>query len=146
MAGAAQITQGGPKSFTPTEVILGGQLVEGRDNGRIGVAAADSERVLGVAITDGQSPDTAQSGPTTDAIGRPVVNAMPIPTVVSVAYSGTEVKVTYSAAAKFGEALVSTGDGKVGPAPADAPAAAIVGRCTEPKGVAANGVGLIRIA
>lgn len=146
MAGIPQVTKTGPKTFTPNEVVLGGQLVEGRDNGRIGVAAADSERVLGVALTDAQSPDAPQGGTTTDAIGRPIVNAMGIPTIVAVAYGGTEVAVTYSAAAKLGQRLVSTGAGKVGPAPADATAAKIVGTCTEPKGVEANKRGLIRLA
>ncbi|BDB62364.1 hypothetical protein ACLBYD_30330 [Rhodococcus sp. C26F] len=146
MAAVTQVTQGGPKSFIPAEVILGGQLVEARTGGRIGVAAADSVKVLGVALTDGQSPETAQGGTTVDAIGRPIINAMPIPTVVSVAYAGTETKVTYSAAATFGDKLVSTGSGKVGPAPVDATAAEIVGICTQPQGVAANAVGLIRIA
>ncbi|MDI9901313.1 MULTISPECIES: hypothetical protein [Rhodococcus] len=146
MSAVVQVTQGGPKSFTPTEVILGGKLVEGRDNGRVGLAAANSLRVLGVSVTDGQSPETAQGGTTLDAIGRPVINAMPIPTVISVAYSGTEVKVEYSAAAKFGEHLVSTGAGKVGPAGADPDPRTIVGKCTQPAGVAANAVGLIRIA
>jgi hypothetical protein len=146
MAGAVQVTQGGPKAFTPTEVILGGQLVEARAAGRIGVAAAGSLKVLGVAITDGQSPDTAQGGVTTDSIGRPVVNAIQIPTRVSVAYAGTEVKVTYSGAAAFGDKLVATANGKVAPAGATPDARTIVGICTEPAGVAANAVGLIRIA
>lgn len=146
MAAIPQITQGGPKTFTPAEVILGGQLVEARSAGRIGIAAADSVKVLGVALTDGQSPETAQGGTSVDAIGRPVINAMPIPTGVSVAYAGTETKVTYSAAATFGAKLVSTGAGKVGPAAPDATAAEIVGICTQPQGVAAGAVGLIRIA
>lgn len=146
MSAAVQVTQSGPKTFTPTEVILGGKLVEGRDNGRIGIAAAGSFRVLGVAITDGQSPETAQGGTTYDSIGRPVINAMPIPTNVSVAYAGTEVKVEYSAAAKLGEKLVATGAGKVGPAGVTPDARSIVGTCTQPAGVAANAVGLMRIA
>ncbi|QDQ93712.1 hypothetical protein FND50_25115 [Rhodococcus sp. WB9] len=146
MAAIPQITQGGPKTFTPNEVVLGGQLVETIDNGRVKPAAAGSFRVVGVALTDGQSPETAQGGTTYDSIGRPIINAMPIPTAVSVAYGGTETRVTYSAAAKCGEKLVATAAGTVGPAGATPDARTIVGICTQPGGVAAAGVGLIRIA
>ncbi|MDV8022277.1 hypothetical protein [Rhodococcus sp. IEGM 1330] len=145
MSAVVQVTQGGPKTEIPGEVILGGKLVEGRDSGRVFIATAASVRVLGVSITDGQAPETAQGGTTFDSIGRPVVNAMPIPTVVAVAYTGTEVKIEYSAAAKYGEFLVSTGAGKVGPAGATPDARTLVGKCTQRAGVAANAVGLMRI-
>lgn len=145
MAGVDQVTKTGPKTFTPAEVILGGQLVEARAGGRIGVAAAASVKVLGVALSDAQSPDTAAAPPTADQFGRPIVNALPIATSVAVAYGGAEVRLTYSAAATFGALLVSTGAGKVGPAEAAADAALIVGRCTEPAGVATGKTGLVRL-
>lgn len=145
MAGVDQVTKTGPKTFTPAEVILGGQLVEARTGGRIGVAAAASVKVLGVALSDAQSPDTAAAPPTADQFGRPIVNALPIATSVAVAYGGAEVRLTYSAAATFGALLVSTGAGKVGPAAAAADAALIVGRCTEPAGVATGKTGLVRL-
>lgn len=149
MSGIAQVTQGGPKTFTPAtgETILGGLLVEARANGRIGVAAASSLKVLGVALTDAIAPEQVVTDPSTDALGRPVLTAVNLPTKVAVAYAGTEVKVTYSAAASFGDKLVATANGKVGPAGATPDARTIVGICTEPAGVAAaNTVALMRIA
>lgn len=148
MAGIAQVTQGGPKTFTPAdnEVILGGLLVEARAGGRIGVAAAGSLKVLGVALTDALAPEDFPAADGTDSLGRTVVSAVPVPTTVAVAYGGTEVKVTYSAAATFGDKLVATAGGKVGPAGATPDARTIVGICTEPAGVAANARGLIRLA
>ncbi|MGZ9830217.1 hypothetical protein ACXYTP_25215 [Tsukamurella ocularis] len=148
MSGIAQFTQGGPRTFVPAdnEVILGGQLVEARAAGRIGVAAAGSLKVLGVALTDAVAPEDFPPANGTDALGRPVVSAVPIPTKVAVAYAGTEVKVKYSAAATFGDKLVATASGTVAPAGATPDARTIVGVCTETAGVAANATGLIRLA
>lgn len=147
MAGIPQVTKSGPKTFTPAdnEVILGGLLVEARVGGRIGVAAAGSLKVLGVALTDAVAPEDFPAANSTDAVGRTVVAAVAIPTNVAVAYAGTEVKVTYSAAATFGEKLVATAAGKVGPAGETPDARTIVGICTEPAGVASSARGLIRL-
>lgn len=150
MAGISQVTQGGPKTFTPAdnEVILGGKLVEARAGGRIGIAAAASVKVLGVALHDAVAPEDFPPANTTDALGRTVVSAVPIPTSVSVAYAGTEVKVTYAANANFGDKLVAAASGTVTPAGATPDARTIVGVCTEPAGVvvATNARGLMRIA
>lgn len=148
MTGIAQFTKGGPRTFTPAtgETILGGQLVEARSAGRIGVAAAASTKVLGVALTDAIAPEQFPPADTTDALGRTVVSAVPIPTKVAVAYAGTEVKVKYSAAANFGDKLVATAAGTVAPAGATPDARTIVGVCTQEAGVAANATGLIRLA
>lgn len=148
MSGIAQFTQGGPRTFVPAsgETILGGQLVEARGAGRIGVAAAASTKVLGVALTDAVAPEGFPPANTTDVLGRPVVSAVPIPTSVAVAYAGTEVKVKYSAAANFGDKLVATAAGTVAPAAATPDARTIVGVCTEESGVAVNATGLIRLA
>lgn len=149
MSGIAQVTQGGPKTFTPADdqVIKGGQLVEATTGGRIKVAAAGSAKVLGVALTDALAPGDFPGAGSTDSLGRPVVAAVPVPTKVAVAYGATEVKVTYSANAAFGDKLVATANGTVGPAAATPDARTIVGVCTEPAGVtvSANAVGLIRL-
>ncbi|MFD3748336.1 hypothetical protein [Nocardia sp. NPDC058633] len=149
MAGIAQVTQGGPKTFTPAdnEVILGGKLVEARTGGRIGNAAAASVKVLGVALNDAVAPEDFPPANGTDALGRPVVSAVPTPTTVAVAYAGTEVKAHYSANAAFGDKLVATANGTVAPAGATPDARTIVGTCTEPAGVvfATNPRGLMRI-
>lgn len=148
MAGIVQVTQGGPKTFTPAsgETIHGGQIVEARAGGRIGVAAAGSVKVVGVALTDCMAPEQFPPADTTDAFGRPVVSAVPYPTSVAVAYGATEVRVKYSAAAEFGDRLAATAGGTVAPAGEDADPRSIVGVCTEPAGVAADAAGLIRLA
>lgn len=138
-------TKHGPKTFTPVEPIAGGQLVEARAAGRIGVAAAGSVKVLGVAVTDAQSPDAITGDPAI-VNGRPVLNTAILPPKVAVAYSGIEVPVTYVAAAAFGDKLVAAAAGKVTPAGATPDARTIVGTCTEPLGVAIGAVGLMRTA
>lgn len=152
MSAVAQVTKTGPRTYTPAEPILGGQLVEARAGSRIGVAAAGTVRGLGVALTDAQSPDAFVSTPVIVA-GRPVLNAAVLPTVVAVAYGGIETPVVYAGAAAFGQKLIAAANGQVTPfvpAPATAPAVAstpdqIVGVCTAPAGVAAAGaVGLMR--
>jgi hypothetical protein len=135
----------GPKSFQPAELIMGGQLVEARAASRIGVAAAGSAKVIGVALVDGVNPEAISGSPTIVG-GRSVLNAALLPTTVAVAYGGMEVPVTYSAAAAFGDALVATANGQVGPAGATPDARTIVGRCSAPAGVAAGAVGLMRTA
>ena len=148
MPGIVQVTQGGPKTFIPAvgEVIHGGQLVEARTGGRIGVAAAGSVKVLGVALTDALAPEDFPEANGVDTFGRTVVSAVPVPTTVAVAYSGTEVKAKYSAAAVFGDRLVAAADGTVAPAAVTPDARMIVGVCTDPAGVAADATGLIRLA
>ncbi|QDF17100.1 head scaffolding protein [Gordonia phage William] len=149
MPGIVQVTQGGPKTFTPADdvVIKGGQLVEARSGGRIGVAAAGSFKVLGVALNDALAPEDFPGSDTTDALGRTVVSAVPVPTTVAVAYAGTEVKVTYAANAAFGDKLVAAANGTVTPAGTTPDARTIVGICTEPAGVTVStkAVGLIRL-
>ena len=150
MSGIAQVTQGGPKTFTPADnqVIKGGQLVEATAGGRIKVAAAGSLVALGVALHDALAPEDFPGANGTDALGRPVVSAVPVPTNVSVAYGGTECKVTYAADATFGQKLIAAANGTVAPAGATPDARTIVGVCTEPAGVdvSENAVGLMRIA
>lgn len=150
MPGVPQVTQGGPKTFVPADnaFVRGGRFVEAVSPGRIQEAAAASVRWLGVALTDAIAPEDVSTTTTTDAQGRPVTPLYSLPTSVAVAYSGTEVPVTYSANAAFGDPLVITGAGAVGPAGAAPDARTVVGKCTEPLGVvfATNPVGLCRIA
>lgn len=145
MSAVVQKTKTGPKTFTPVEPITGGQLVEARAASRIGVAAAGSVKVLGVALTDAQSPDAIIGEPAVVA-GRPVLNAAILPPKVAVAYGGIEVPVVYVAAAAFGDRLVAAAAGKVTPAGATPDARTIVGTCTEPAGVTAGAAGLMRTA
>lgn len=144
MPGVLQVTKTGPRTYVPAELILGGQLVEARATGRIGVAAG-STKVLGVALTDGTNPESFTGEPTV-VNGLPVLNAAQLPGHTAVAYGGAEVPVTYSVAAAFGDLLVATATGQVAPAGATPDARTIVGRCTAPAGVAAAAVGLMRVA
>ena len=143
MSAVAQVTKTGPRTYTPAEPILGGQCVEARAAGRIGVAAVGSVKHLGVALTDAQSPDAFVSTPVIVA-GRPVLNAAVLPTVVAVAYGGIETPVVYAAAANFGDRLTVAANGQVTPAAVTPDARSIVGTCTAPAGVAAGVVGLMR--
>jgi len=146
MPGIPQVTKAGPRTYTPAddETILGGQVVEARDGGRIGVAAAGSVRVLGVAVTDAVAPEDLVLTPTVVG-GRSVLNAAPLPTTVAVAYGGIEVPVVYAAAAAFGDLLIAAAAGRVTPAGATPDARTIIGRCTAPEGVSGAGVvGLMR--
>ncbi|MGN7134567.1 hypothetical protein ACTHQY_14975 [Rhodococcoides corynebacterioides] len=144
MPGIPMTFQKGQRTFTPVEAILGGQLVEGRTGG-IGVAAAGSVRVVGVAIADAQPPSALVTTPQT-VNGRSVLDAAPLATSVTVVSAGTEVPVKYSANAAFGDKLVATAGGTVAPAGATPDARTIVGKCTEPGGVAfaTNPVGLMQ--
>ena len=149
MAGVIQVTQGGPKTFTPatTKTITGGQVVDLTDAGRIQPAAAGSVRFAGVALTDGIAPEDQVTTPVLDGQGRPVLTAVPVPTHVAVAYSGTEVKVTAAAAVKPGQRVKCAANGQVTPyvTGTDTDPTLIVGVCTDPNGIAATKAGLIRV-
>ncbi|AYB69350.1 scaffolding protein [Mycobacterium phage Gravaillia] len=150
MSGVAQYRKAGPRTFTPaaTKFIRGGRVVEATTGGRIQEAAAGSVRTLGVALTDAIAPEDVVTTPTTDAHGRPVTALYGLPTTVAVADAGIEVKVTYAANANFGDRLVAAANGTVTPAGEDVDPRAIVGKCTEPKGVVVgtNAVGLMETA
>jgi hypothetical protein len=145
-----QVSKTGPRSYTPASgtTVIGGTFVEGRAGGRIGTAAAGSLKWLGVALGDAQSPEAlvTATSPAAGLNGRSTINFGQWPTITAVAYSGAEVPVKYSAAATFGDSLVITANGEVAPAGATPDARTIVGKCTEPAGVALGAVGLVRIA
>lgn len=151
MPGIPVYSQGGPRTFTPANdgvQIVGGLLVEARSGGRVGVAAAASVHVLGVALTDAQAPEALVTTTTVDAQGRNLLTTAVLPTSVAVAYGGDEVQLTYSANANFGDLLVTTASGTVAPAGSAPDARTIVGRCTEPLGVvvSTSPLGLTRLA
>ena len=146
MSGIPQVTKQASKTYAPVENILGGQVVEGRVGG-IGVAAAGSFKALGVAVNDAQPAANLVTTPVV-VNGRPVLNAAPLPTIVTVVARGIEVPVRYSANAAFGDKLVVTANGTVAPAGATPDARSIVGTCTQLEGVvfATNPVGLMLTA
>lgn len=123
----------GPDTFTVSAAVTGGQLVAPTSGGMVGPAGATVSNVLGVALNDAQP---AGSAPT-----NPINTAWPAATVAVA--RDCDVRVTYSAAANFGDLLVSAANGQVvslGGTAAATDARQIIGRCTEPLGVSGAGV------
>lgn len=155
MSAVPIVTKAGPRSYVPAvgTVVQVGQVVAGTTGGtqmvggRIVIAAAASTKVVGVAVNDAMAPEDLSSTPGTDALGRPVVSMVPIPTKTAVIYGGMETLVTYAADAAFGDPLIAAANGSVTPAGATPDARTIIGKCTEPGGVvvATNPIALARI-
>lgn len=143
MSAVPQVRKTGPRTYVPAELILGGQVTEARDAGRVGVAAAGSFKTLGVAVTDGINPEAFTTDPTIVG-GIPTLDAAQRQSNVVVADSGIEVPVTYAAAAAFGDRLQAAAAGTVTPMAAGADCRLEVGTCTEPLGVTQGAVGLVR--
>lgn len=142
MSGVQPRYQLGPVTYAAAEAIKGGQLVEARANAVVGVAAAGSTAVVGVAMTDAV-PAADQSDATT-SYGAPVTDTSVPPGYVSVCITGV-IKATYTAAAAFGDLLTTAANGQVTPAGATPTVGTVVGRCLEPAGVAAGARGLMRL-
>lgn len=144
MAAIPQVFKTTPKTYVPAETIVGGQLVEARASSRVGVAAAGSLKVIGVAVTDGATPESfTGTTTTTGTTGLPTLDATQVPGYVTVASGGIQVPVKFAAAAAFGDKLIAAANGTVTPAGATPDARTIVGKCVEPAGVAANATGLV---
>ena len=144
MAAVVQVRKTGPRTYVPAELILGGQVVEARAAGRVGVAAAGSFKTLGIAVTDGINPEAFTTDPVTVAGGIPTLDASQRQSNVVVADSGIEVPATYAVAAAFGDRLQAAAAGAVTPMAAAADGRLEVGTCTESLGVVAGAVGLVR--
>lgn len=144
MTGVNPTFKHGPVTYEVLEAIKGGQLVEARTTGdgdKVGVAAAGSLKVLGVANTDAR-PAAANTGTTSD--GFPFLDISGLPSQVTVD-DNCYIKVKYAADAEFGVALIAAALGTVTPAGAAPDARTIVGYCAEPGGVTANATALARI-
>lgn len=101
MAAINIVTKAGPKTFLAEAAVLGGQIVEAGAEGVI-PAAADSEKVLGVAIAD--------AGPQTEPV--PGVLVRQKPEHVGVAYSGAEVYLETTSQLALGDKVGADADGK----------------------------------
>lgn len=137
MSGALPHYQTGPASYQVSAFVKGGTLVAADGSGALTVstAGAGSTAVLGVAGNDAQ-PSVDQSGNTT-SYGSPVVDFSVPLEYVAVHYL-TDIRVTYAAACTFGAALKAAANGQVTPWISGTDAAnLIVGRCTQPGGIAA---------
>lgn len=130
----------GPRTYECAEDITGGKLCEARAGGLIAHARPGSLNALGVAATDGTTPDSHRTT-TLDVSGVPTATATYLRTRVELIHNGREVEVTYAAAAAFGDKLKAATDGDVTPMqPGDDPRA-LVGTCTQPRGVPAGAKG-----
>ena len=133
MPGVIPRQQMGPDTFEVSVAVTGGQLVVPTTGGKVGPAGAAAANVLGVALNDAQAAGSAPTNPINT--GWPSAQ-------VAVARD-VDVRITYATAANFGDKLVSAANGQVAPigAAAATDARQIVGRCTEPAGVATGAVG-----
>ncbi|HMH89953.1 MAG TPA: hypothetical protein VK586_02585 [Streptosporangiaceae bacterium] len=137
MAGALPHYTHGPDSYQVSAQVLGGQLVipDAGPAATVSVAGAAAINVLGVAGIDA-APIVSQAGNTT-GYGQPLTDISVLPDYVSV-WHGVDIHVTYAAAATFGVLLKAAALGQVTPwvSGVDTNPATIVGRCTQPGGVA----------
>jgi hypothetical protein len=134
----------GPRTYEAVEALTGGWVVEARaggvDNPGVGVAAAASTSVLGVAQKDAH-PNGGQ--PAAPAAG--VLDVTLAPREVAVINDG-HVPLKYSAATAYGAIVCSAGSGSVRTATAgEIGAGAAIGKCVEKGGVALGGTGLTRL-
>lgn len=156
MAGAVTWLKDGPSTAaTVDNLFLGtvnaGIIVEGRTGttnglGNVGVAAAGSLKVVGVALQDAvavANQAAMQTGVT--GYGGALIDAF-VPTEVVAICNEGQVRVTYTLAANFGDQLiVGTVAGQASPAGATPDARTVIGWCAEPGGVSAGAVGLMKI-
>lgn len=149
MGAIPQVTKTGPRTYAVVETVIGGQFVEGRAtvNGvdGVGVAGADSVKVLGVALLDTIPEAAVVTEPSIDAFGTANLLAATQNIRCAVAYAPDEVPVKYAAQAAFGDRLKVAAAGTVTPAGSTADPRTIVAICTQPGGVAAGARGLARL-
>jgi hypothetical protein len=125
----------GPSTYPTATTILGGKLVvpDGANPGMVKQnATAQAKNVLGIAAND--------VGVRTNQSGQNPVNMAQAPDYVAVHY-GVDMQVLFSSTAAFGEFLVADAAGGVMSwSAATTPTVdQIIGKCTEPLGVAAGG-------
>lgn len=130
----------GPANYQVSALVTGGSLVvaDGSSATTVSTAGAGAINVLGVAGNDA-SPIVSQAGNTT-GYGSPLVDVSVLSDYTAVYCGGVDIHVTYAAAATFGVLLKAAANGQVTPwvSGTDTLPATIVGRCTQPGGVAAG--------
>lgn len=141
MSGIVPTFVRGPLTYEVTEAIAGGQLVEARAASKVGVAAAGSTVVLGVAMGDAKPVTDHSSDVNFD--GFPLLDTSIVDQYVAVGGRGEFYRLTYQGATGFGKAVKVGTSGHPTPWVSGTDAAdLIVGYCAEPAGVGAAGVGL----
>lgn len=148
MAGVVANVRHGPSTYEVNTAIIGDRLVEPDGvTGKIKHATAGSTRVLGVSLYEAMPAGTAYEDTTSAGFPR-VDHAVP-QEYVAVGWTG-EFKVLAAGAINFGAQVAAGANGTVVPYTAAAAGAAqtfdqIVGRCTQPSGIANGASGLIRL-
>ena len=94
-----------------------------------------TNRMTATASASQTRPIVSQAGNTT-GYGSPLLDVSVLPDYTAV-YSGVDIHVTYAAAATFGALLMAAASGQVTPFTGTT-YSQIVGRCTQPGGVAAG--------
>lgn len=138
-----RLSNAGPGTYEVVEAVKGGQVVEARAAGKVGVAALGSTTVLGVAEIDARPFVNPIS---TDSDGFETINVSGLPSHTVVGQN--RYPVTYAADCAFGKALKAGAAGTVRPWVSGTDAAdLIIGFCDEPGGVvvATNAKGLAAI-
>lgn len=98
-------------------------------------ATAAATNVLGVALTDA-APYGAPTSP---------LNIGAFTDKVAVAYGPADVDLVYTAACADGQLVIAGANGQVTPAAAGPASDQVVGKCTQPGGVAAGAAGRCRL-
>lgn len=142
MSGVVPAFVRGPITYEVTEAVLGGQIVEARAASKIGVGAAGSTVVLGVALGDAKPQTDHSADVNTD--GFPVLDISLIDQYVAVGGRGEFYReVKYTAITAFGKAVKAGATGQVSPWVSGTDAAdLIIGYCAEPAGATAGGTAL----
>jgi len=127
----------GPANYQVSATVYGGSLViaDGSAATTVSTAGAGAINVLGVAGNDA-SPIVSQAG-NVNAYSQPIVDVSVLPDYTAVYCGGVDIHVTYAAAATFGALLMAAANGQVTPFTGTT-YTQIVGRCTQPGGVAAG--------
>lgn len=134
----------GPNTYTVSEAVKGGMILEGFTDGKARKGTAGSTKVLGVAEVDAKP---FVNPVTTDSDGFEVINVNALPTETSVGFG--RYVVTYAADCAFGKALKAGAAGTVTPWISGTDAADLkIGYCDEPAGVvvATKATGLANIS
>ena len=138
MPAVRPVLERGPATYTVSSAVTGGQLVmpDTGTPGTIKTATAGATTVLGVAADDANTAAAAAAAPLNFASVRPEVAV----------YGGPEeVVVTAAAAVAFGQKVQAAANGQVTPYVNTNSADWIIGRCTDPNGIASAGKGRIKL-
>lgn len=150
MSGVLPHSENGPDNFQVSALVLGGQLVvpDAGPATTVSVAGGGAINVLGVAGNDASPLVSQASFVDANAGNQPLVDLSVLPDYTAVHRGPVDIRVTYAAAAAFGILLKAAASGQVTPwvSGTDTNPATIVGKCTQPGGVAAGAtIGRMRI-